>query len=433
MRLLRTGSAANTAIGSIVTSYKFPADFLWGVAAAGHQIEGFNTQSDLWFCEQQNPSVFREKSGIACDSYNRWAEDLDLTKAMNVGVYRMSIEWARIQPTEDSFDDAEFAHYEAILDGCIARGLKVSLTMNHFASPHWFAAKAGWLNPDAPALFTRYCAEVARRLGSKVDFIVTFNEPNLPMLLSYMDLPPIVQELNRATMESAAKQAGVAKYRTSNVMLDEDYEGYGVGMENGHVAARAAIKAILPSVPIGLSIAIIDDQLLTPDTDPTARDQKRADCYGRWLRLAKDDDFLGIQNYERMLYDANGRVEPGPEAIRNSFGNEIYPPSLANCLEYAHAETGKPVYVTEHGINTEDDTQRSWFIPESLKHVSKLIERGVPVWGYTHWSLLDNFEWVFGYGPKFGLTHVDRQTMARTRKPSSYVLGEIAAANAVTE
>lgn len=414
-----------------MTSYSFPEGFLWGVAAAGHQIEGFNTQSDLWFCEQQTPSVFMEKSGIACDNYNRWAEDLDLAKAMNAGVYRMSIEWARIQPTAETFDDAEFAHYEAVLDGCIARGLKVNLTMNHFASPHWFAARAGWLNPEAPALFAKYCAEVARRLGSKVDYIVTFNEPNLPLLLSYMDLPPIVQELNRKTMEGAANQAGVAKYRTSNVMLDEDYEAYGVGMENGHVAARAAIKAILPNVPLGLSVAFIDDQLVTPDTDPTHRDKKREDCYGRWLRLAKDDEFMGIQNYERMLYDANGRVEPGPDAIRNSFGNEIYPPSLANCVEYAHGITGKPVYVTEHGINTEDDTQRAWFTPEALKHLSETIARGVPVIGYTHWSLMDNFEWIFGYGPKFGLVAVDRQTMKRTRKPSSFVFGEIAAANAV--
>lgn len=133
----------------------FPKGFVWGVAAAGHQIEGFNTQSDLWFCEQQEPSVFREKSGIACDSYNRWAEDLDITKAMNVNTYRMSIEWARIQPTEDSFDDAAFAHYEAILDGCLARGLKTNVTMNHFASPHWFAMQADWLKPKAPELFAK--------------------------------------------------------------------------------------------------------------------------------------------------------------------------------------------------------------------------------------------------------------------------------------
>jgi len=410
---------------------QFPKDFVWGVAAAGHQIEGFNTQSDLWFCELQQPSVFQEPSGIACDSYNRWAEDLDIIKEIGVNTYRMSIEWARIQPSEDTFDDAEFAHYEAILDGCIKRGLKVNLTMNHFASPHWFAMKAGWLNPQAPALFAKYCAEVTKRLGHKVDYIVTFNEPNLPKLLSFMDLPPIVQELNKLTMEGAAKNAGVEKYRTSNVMLEEDYKPYEIAMVKGHEQARAAIKAVNPNIPVGLSIAMIDDQLETVDTKPTVRDNKREECYGPWLRLAQHDEFMGVQNYERMFFNDEGRIDPKPGAKTNSFGNELHGEALANCVEYAHSITGKPIMVTEHGVNSEDDKDREWIITESLKGLLNTIEKGIPVWGYTHWSFLDNFEWVFGYGPKFGLCSVNRETMERTRKPSSYLLGQIAQANAI--
>jgi len=412
-------------------SKQFPKNFVWGVAAAGHQIEGFNTQSDLWFCEQQKPSVFMEPSGIACDSYNRWAEDLDIIKEIGVNTYRMSIEWARIQPTEDTFDDKEFAHYEAILDGCIKRGLKVNLTMNHFASPHWFAKKAGWLNPEAPQLFAKYCAEVTRRLGNKIDYAITFNEPNLPKLLSFMDLPPIVQELNRATMEGAAKNAGVEKYRTSNVMLEEDYKPYEIGMVKGHQLAREAIKSVNPNLPVGLSIAMIDDQLETVDTNPAVRDNKREECYGPWLRLAQHDVFMGVQNYERMFFNDHGRIDPKPEAKLNSFGNELHGEALANCVEYAHSITGKPIMVTEHGVNAEDDKEREWIITESLKGLLNTIEKGVPVWGYTHWSFLDNFEWVFGYGPKFGLCSVNRETMERTRKPSSFVLGAIATANAI--
>lgn len=412
-------------------SHSFPKDFVWGVAAAGHQIEGFNTQSDLWFCELQQPSVFKEPSGIACDSYNRWAEDLDIVKSMGVNTYRMSIEWARIQPTEDTFDDKEFAHYEAILDGCISRGLKVNLTMNHFASPHWFAMKAGWLNPEAPELFAKYCAEVVRRLGTKIDYIVTFNEPNLPKLLSFMDLPPIVQELNRATLEGAAKNAGVEKYRTSNVMLEEDYKPYEISMVRGHTLARESIRAVNPNIPIGLSIAMIDDQLQSVETNPAVRDDKREQCYGPWLRLAQHDEFMGVQNYERMFYNDSGRIDPAPGAKINSFGNELHADALANCIEYAHSITGKPLMVTEHGVNAEDDSVREWIITESLKGLAKLIQKGVPVWGYNHWSFLDNFEWIFGYGPKFGLCAVDRETMKRTRKPSSFVYQQIAEANAI--
>lgn len=410
---------------------QFPKDFVWGVAAAGHQIEGFNTQSDLWFCENLPGSVFKEPSGIACDSYNRWAEDLDIVKSIGVNTYRMSIEWARIQPTADTFDDKEFAHYDAILDGCIARGLKVNLTMNHFASPHWFAARGGWLNPEAPELFANYCAEVSRRLGEKVDYIVTFNEPNISQLLGTFNLPDFIEKANAHTLNGAAEKAGVPLYRCSNVMLKEDYIPYGEAMERGHAAAVKAIKAVLPHKPVGLSIAMLDDVLETPDTDPTVRDAKREFVYGPWLRLAKHDDFMGVQNYERLVYNAEGPM-PAPEGARKTgFGNLLDATSLANCIEYAYSVTGKPLMVTEHGVNSEDDKDREWIITESLKHLHETIEKGIPVWGYTHWSFLDNFEWIFGYGPKFGLCEVDRQTMKRTRKPSSFVYGAIAAANAI--
>ncbi|MFM6977859.1 MAG: glycoside hydrolase family 1 protein [Micrococcales bacterium] len=412
-------------------SQKFPDGFVWGVAAAGHQIEGYNVDSDLWFCENLPGSVFKEPSGIACDSYNRWAEDLDIVKEIGVNTYRMSIEWSRIQPTENTFSDKEFAHYEAVIDGCIARGLKVNLTMNHFTSPHWFAAKAGWLNPEAPALFAKYCAEVARRLGDKVDYIVTFNEPNISQLLASFNLPDFVAKANQVTLEAAAAKAGVEKYRCSNVMLAEDYVPYAEAMAIGHSAAVKAIKAVLPNKPVGLSIAMLDDDLETPDTDPTVRDNKREFVYGIWLRLAKNDDFMGVQNYERVIYNAEGPM-PAPEGARvTGFGNMLDASSLANCLEYAYSITGKPLMVTEHGVNSENDEDREWIITESLKELHKVMQKGVPVWGYTHWSFLDNFEWIFGYGPKFGLCSVDRKTMKRTRKPSSFVLGAIATANAV--
>lgn len=410
---------------------QFPEGFVWGVAAAGHQIEGFNTQSDLWFLENIEGSVFMEKSGIACDSYNRWAEDLDIVKSMGMNTYRMSIEWARIQPSEGVFDDAEFAHYEAILDGCAARGLKVNLTLNHFTSPHWFGMQSGWLNPKAPAQFAAYCAEVARRLGDKVDYLITFNEPNIAQLLGSLDLPDFIIQANIRTLASAAEKAGVEKYCASNVMLEEDYEAYTLGMAKGHEAAVKAIKAVLPNKPLGLSLAMFDDVLETPETDPSFRDAHRENIYGIWLRLAKNDDFMGVQNYERVIYGADGAVA-APEGSRKSgFGNLLHPGALTGAIEYAHSVTGKPIMVTEHGINSENDADREWIITESLKVLQQAVANGLPVWGYTHWSFLDNFEWIFGYGPKFGLCAVDRQTMKRTRKPSSFVYEAIARSNEV--
>ena len=158
---------------------------------------------------------------------------------------------------------------------------------------------------------------------------------------------------------------------------------------------------------------------------------KRRDCYATWLELARDDDFIGVQNYSRSLFGPQGLLHPPAGSPTNQGGEETYPPSLANCIRYAYEQSGVPVLVTEHGLSTLDDRKRAEFIPASLAHVHDVIESGLPVLGYCHWSLLDNFEWVSGYGPKFGLCAVDDVTLERTPKESAFVLGAIARANAV--
>ena len=410
-------------------SKSFPANFIWGSAVAGHQVEGNNVNSDTWFAENVTPTVFKERSGLACNSYELWETDLDLVAGMGLNTYRFSLEWARIQPSQDTWDEAAIAHYEAVLDGCKARGLTTVVTMSHFTSPHWFAKLGGWLNPDAPELFARYCEEMVRRVGSKIDYVVTLNEPNLPRLLSWIHLPQFVRDLEAATLQAASEAAGVEKYRLSNVMLPAEMDAIGDGMEAGHRAARTAIRVVRPNLPVGLSIAIIDDQVVGPDA--SVRDRKREEVYGRWLRVARDDQFLGIQNYARNIYDANGEVPPPAGAKRTHMGEEIYPPSLANAVEYGHQMTGVPILVTEHGLSTPNDEDRAAFIPAALVCLQDTIAKGVPVLGYIHWSLLDNFEWIFGYEPKYGLIEVDRETFVRKPKPSAAVLGDIARANAI--
>jgi beta-glucosidase len=161
------------------------------------------------------------------------------------------------------------------------------------------------------------------------------------------------------------------------------------------------------------------------------RDAIRAELYGAWLEAARDDDFVGVQNYERSRIDATGRLPPPPDAKRSFSGAEIYGPSLAGAVRYAHSATGVPVLVTEHGVGTDDDRLRTEFILASLAELKRAIDDGVPVKGYIHWSLLDNFEWVYGYGPRFGLFSVDRATFRRTPKPSARLLGAIARRNAL--
>jgi beta-glucosidase len=408
----------------------FPPGFRWGVATSGHQIEGGNSNSDTWFLEQVRPSVFREPSGRACNNYKLWREDIDLVAGLGLDTYRFSVEWARVEPDEGHFSDEALEHYQAITGYCLARGIAPAVTYNHFTAPHWFAKRGGWLDPEAPALFARYCGMVTEALGDGAAWAVTLNEPDLPRLLTWLGLPPQVAEMERATLAAASQQAGVPRYRAANLVLPEEMDAMAAGMAAGHRAARAAIKARRPDLPVGLALAVVDDQVV--GDDPSVRDRKRAEVYGMWLDLARDDDFIGVQNYERARYDGDGEVPPPAGAQLNQLSSsDIYPLSLAGAVRYAHEATGVPVLVTEHGLGHSDDTLRAALIGPALEGLLGVIEEGVPVLGYLHWTLMDNFEWIFGYDVKFGLHEVDRETFVRTPKPSAAVYAAIARANAV--
>lgn len=405
----------------------FPSNFLWGAATAGHQVEGNNTASDIWFLENVKPSVFMEPSGDACNSFSLWPRDLDLVKSFGLNSYRFSIEWARIEPEQGQFSIAMLDHYKRIIDGCRERNLTPVVTFNHFVAPRWFAAMGGWLNPKAPELFERYCASAAGHLANGIGWALTFNEPNLMNLLRIL-IPPPVKKQQQAMLVAAARALNCEKFATSNAVNDQDIEPMTRGLLEGHRRGRAAIKGVRPDLSVGVSLAMFDDQAVGKNS---RRDAARQELYGAWLEAVKQDDFLGVQNYERVRWDANGRLPPPTGAVLNSSGAEVFPASLAGAVRYAHQATGLPIFVTEHGVGSEDDSVRAGFIPAALAELKKVIDDGVPVHGYMHWSLLDNYEWIFGYKPKFGLCSVDRKTFERTPKPSASVLGAIARRNAV--
>ncbi|MDG4763154.1 family 1 glycosylhydrolase [Solwaraspora sp. WMMD406] len=408
---------------------RVPDSFLFGVATSGHQTEGDNTSSDTWFLENVAPTVFAERSGRACNSWQLWRDDLDLVQAMGLDAFRFSVEWARVEPEKGVFSSEALDHYAAIVDSCAGRGLAVVVTFNHMTCPHWFAARGGWLDPAAPELFARYCDQVMRRFGDRITVAVTLNEPNLPQLLSWTDVPESVRSLERTTLAAASAAAGVPRYRVSNIMLPEEFDAMRDGMTAVHLAARTAVKARRPDLPVGLSIAIVDDRVAGDDA--TLRDRKRAEVYDHWLRLARDDDFIGIQNYESAVYDATGLLPPPPDAILHQLGSAIDPASLGGAVRYAYEVSGVPVFVTEHGVGVDDDALRAAFIEPSLAGLLDAIDDGVPVLGYCHWTLLDNFEWTAGYRFHFGLHIVDRETFVRTPKPSAARYAAIATSRSV--
>lgn len=403
-------------------THAFPTDFLWGVATAGHQGEGDNIHSDIWFLEHTVPSLFAEPSGPACRSWERWPGDLDLAAGMGLNAFRLSVEWARIEPLRGHVDASALDHYEQVVDGCLKRGLAPVVTFNHFASPHWFAAAGSWLADDAADRFAEQCDRVMARFGDRIAVAVTINEPNLEQLLQAGGkLPPEAEQVKVAMLAAAARAAGTLRYFASNVIPAGVQGEFQEGLTRAHRAAVAAIKARRADLPVGVSQAIADEAAV-PGGE-ARRDAKRAAVYDHWLRVAADDDFVGVQNYERVVHGPDGEVvADGP---LNGMGTVVEPASLAGAVRYAHQVSGVPVLVTEHGIQTDDDTVRAAFIRAALERLADEVAAGTPVLGYCHWTLLDNFEWIFGYGPKLGLVAVDRTTFERTPKPSAAVYADM--------
>jgi beta-glucosidase len=193
-----------------------------------------------------------------------------------------------------------------------------------------------------------------------------------------------------------------------------------------HHRASATLKAGRGKFPVGVTIAMQDEQAVGPDSK---RDEKCAQVYGPWLAAAAESDFAGVQTYSRSRVGPSGDLPPEPGIELTQMGYEFWPEALEQTIRYAYAHARVPIYVTENGISTEDDTRRLEYIDKALAGVRKCLADGIDVRGYIHWSLLDNFEWLEGYRPKFGLVAVDRKTQLRTIKPSAYHLGAIARRN----
>jgi beta-glucosidase len=409
----------------------FPAGFLWGCATAAHQVEGNNTASDLWTLEHLPRSIFNEPSGDACDHYHLYPQDIEMLASLGFNTYRFSLEWARIEPEEGWFSCAALEHYRRMLGVCQEHGITTMLTYSHLSLPHWFALQGGWERKNAAALFERFCERATRWLGDLTGYAITLNEPNTPQMLEWFNLPveglppglTIPQALRLARMRVRWQ---LRARRFSNFLLG-DARRIRDGLLAAHARAREAIKSVRPSLPVGVSLMMTDDQ---PAAGVSRIEQKRAEVYGPWLEAARADEFLGTQPYTRTMVGKKDE-RPPMDAELTQTGMEFYPECVEAVVRYAAKETGVPIIVTENGVATEDDARRVEYYSRALRGLKRAIDDGVDVRGYIAWSLLDNFEWHLGYGPKFGLVAVDRATQKRTPKPSAAMLGAIARRNAL--
>jgi len=420
------GTAARAAAGPARKPRPLPKDFLWGTAISAHQSEGNNTNSDSWLRENLKPSLYKERSGDACDSYHRYAEDIAIAAQLGFNCYRLGIEWARIEPSEGSFSNAELDHYANVLETCRKHGLKPVVTFNHFTTPLWFAQRGCFEAADSPDIFARFCGKAAEHLGGLMHMATTFNEANIGLLLPFFPFYTQMRAASAAATVAAAKSTGSPKF--SSLAFGDPAITTPL-LQEAHRKGYDAIKSARADLPVGLSLTTQDIQSVGA---PSLADAWREKLYGEWVNIARThSDFTGVQTYTRFRVDENGLVAPPKDAELTDAGYEFYPAALANTIRWAHGAIGKPVYVTENGIATDDDTRRIAFIDQALSGVRDCLDEGIPVHSYLYWSLLDNFEWTSGYGKHFGLVAVDLRTFRRTLKPSALHLGAIARANRI--
>lgn len=399
---------------------KFPGGFLWGVSTSAYQVEGGNkndwtewekTKSRIKNLELRGLNSNDFICGKACDSYNKYEEDLKLIKELNCGGFRLGIEWARIEPEEGKWNMAEIEHYRRLLSSVKSKGIKTVLTVWHWTNPIWVARQGGWANKKTVGDYLRFAELIARELGSLVDFWITLNEPMAHVGFGYIrgNFPPA----KKFHFFSAIK-----------VFFN---------LARAHNLVYKKIHEILPEAKVSLTS-------LTDYFEPANKFNpldKLANTAARYLhhraflnRVKNHLDFIAFDYYfhNRVSWLPPFKVNKNKEV--NDMGWEIYPEGIYHVIKYL-SKFKNPIYIMENGIADEDDDQRPKFIVEHLKYIHRAIEEGADVRGYFYWSLLDNFEWAHGFGPKFGLYGVDRNTFKRTPRPSARIYAEICKNNKI--
>lgn len=390
----------------------FPQGFRWGTATAAHQVEGGNWNNDWWAWEHAPDTPCEEPSGDACDQFHRYDEDIALCAALGFDNYRFSIEWSRIEPEPGEFSRSALDHYRRVLASCHAHGIEPVVTFHHFTTPRWVVAEGGWHTASTVDRFLRFAERSVAHLGDLIGTACTINEPNIVSFIGY---------------QMALFPPGVSD--------DAQFAAANANFLDAHRRVVPILKAGPGDFPVGLTLSMADYQAVPAD-DPDAiarRDRVRAVSEDQFLDIVGDDDFLGVQVYSRTRVGAASVLGPEDGVPTLPMGYEFWPASLGACLRRAWDYTGGtvPLLVTENGIGTDDDPQRIEYVRLALEGVLSCIDDGIDVRGYTYWSLMDNFEWAFGYRPRFGIIDVDRATQRRTVKPSGEWLSSIVRANAL--
>lgn len=398
-----------------------PADFLWGVATSAHQVDGGTTGND-WADFERRPGTIADGalSGAAADHWNRLEEDTHLIRQLGANAHRLSLEWSRLEPLPGRWDDAAWEHAERELALLREGGIEPMLTLLHFTLPLWLAERGGLVAAEFPQRLEAFAAEAGRRLGSHVRLWCTVNEPNVQMLYGYVtgQWPPGLRDRSLATRAFAS------------LLLGHALAARALRSTSANARIGAAVHLVLAEPlrrwwpPDRLAAGVVERGFNWPFYD-AIRDgviRLRLPGYPRLeqplAELQGSADFVGINYYRRNLVGFDpfspgfAGLHQGP-GLRSDAGLEMHPAGLLQLLRRAWRRYGLPLIVTENGVADAAGSLRPLYLRAHAHALACAVAEGIPVQGYFHWSLLDNFEWTDGYRLRFGLYRVDFATQTR--------------------
>ncbi len=418
----------------------FPERFLFGAATSAYQIEGHRfggAGPTIWdsFAAQMGKVVNGETGAIACDHYHRYEADLDLLKGFDA--YRFSTSWARVLPDGHTVNQAGLDFYDRLVDAILARGLKPFLTLYHWDMPAALGALGGWENRDVAHWFGAYTDIIISRIGDRVASVATINEPWCVSWLSHFlghhapgktDITAAARAVHHVLLAHAEAVERLRAHEQSNLGIVLNFEAVQPATPKDQPAA-ARFDAIMNRMFIEPLTTGRYPDLLLAGIAPYLPDGWQNDM----PRIRAPLDWLGVNYYTRQTIRRTEGPWPAYASVKNNapktqMGWDIYPEGLGEVLKWLGAEfTGAlPLFITENGMawgsHPTRDPARSRYLFGHLAAVKAAMASGANVQGYFYWSLLDNFEWAYGYEKRFGLIHVDFTTQARTPKDSFYSL-----------
>jgi beta-glucosidase len=419
-------------------SFNFPKGFLWGTATASHQVEGGNTNNNWYKWEQEGHTA--HKSGLASDWWGgRWKEDFDRAAEGGQNAHRLSIEWSRIQPTPDHWDEYAIERYRTMLRGLRDRGITPMVTLHHFTDPLWLSEFNGWETNAVVPLFEKFTRKVVEALKEYCTLWCTINEPNVYMFEGYIrgNFPPGKSDLKLGLVVLAnMARAHAAAYHAIHEIQPEARVGYALHFrpqEAYHPASpldrfmrNLKFNAINLGFPSAISTGVM--------RSPVGKIQV--------LEAKGTQDFFGLNYYsvDTVAFDLRKKDE--------LFSRSFFPEGtdVADAGLFANTPEGffwtlkwavktypnLPILVTENGIEDATDRIRPRYMAQHIRAMWRAVNFCWPVKGYFHWSLVDNFEWERGWTQRFGLWGLDIETQQRTKRPSADLYAAICKTNSLT-